>query len=430
MEHQKGSFGILIGLIVGAIIGLIFNFYYESEIVQWTIKYVTNPIGTAFLRGLMMIVVPLVFSSLAVGVAKLGSGKNVGLVFGRLGLFYLSTTLIAILIGQTVVNVVKPGVGISPTLIEQSREQLESQVSGLVEKSSQVGESLWPGLVSTVIPKNIFEAMADGHMLAIIFVALLLGIAMLRIQSDECYTLQKVLQSLSDVSIVIIGWIMKFAPYAVAALMITSVAQFGLELMGNVAQYIGVVIFAYAIHFLVSYSLIVKFIIKMNPIEFYKKASEAIVTAFSTSSSNATIPTTTRVLEDNFKVSKTITNFSVPLGATINMDGTALFEMVAAVFIAQIFGIDVSLVGYISLIILMLVTSIGVAGVPGGSIPILMSAMAMVGIPPEGIAIILGVDRLLDMGRTMVNVTGDITAALFVNKYYKGQLEDDDPACT
>src|SRR5690606_14055377 len=230
------------------------------------------------------------------------------------------------------------------------------------------------------------------------------------------YTLQKVLQSLSDVSIVIIGWIMKFAPYAVAALMITSVAQFGLELMGNVAQYIGVVIFAYAIHFLVSYSLIVKFIIKMNPIEFYKKASEAIVTAFSTSSSNATIPTTTRVLEDNFKVSKTITNFSVPLGATINMDGTALFEMVAAVFIAQIFGIDVSLVGYISLIILMLVTSIGVAGVPGGSIPILMSAMAMVGIPPEGIAIILGVDRLLDMGRTMVNVTGDITAGLFVHK--------------
>ncbi len=430
MGHLS-SFRILIGLIVGAIIGMIFNFNSDSEAVQWIIKYITAPIGTAFLRSLMMVVVPLVLSSLAVGVAKLGSGKNVGLIFGRLGLFYMMTTLIAILIGQTVVTIVEPGVGIPPELIEQSREQLASQVADLVAKSSQVGESLWPGLVSTIIPKNPFEAMANGHMLSIIFIALLLGMAMLKIQTQECKTLQGVLQSISDVSVVVIGWIMKFAPYAVAALMVTSVSQFGLGLMANVAKYIGVVILCYALHFSIVYPLILKFVVKMGPIDFLKKGLPAIVTGFSTSSSNATIPTTTKVLEENFGVPKAITNFSVPLGATVNMDGTALFEMVAAVFIAQIFGVEITMAGYVSLVLLMLITSVGVAGVPGGSIPILMSAMAMVGIPPEGIAIILGVDRLLDMGRTMLNVTGDMTAALFVNKYYGDKFKDsDESACT
>ena len=424
MESNSNSTKILIGLIVGSIIGIIFNLYSESETVKWIISYVTNPIGTAFLRGLMMVVVPLVFSSLAVGVAKLGSGKNVGLIFGRLGIYYLVTSLIAILIGQTIVSTVQPGAGIPQTLIEESREKLSDQVSGLMEKSGKVKESLWPGLVSAVIPRNIISSMANGEMLAVIFVALLLGIGLLRLQTAQSKTLQDILQAVSDLSITGVGWIMKFAPYAVAALMISSVSQFGFEIMSNVAKYIAVVIIAYAVHFFAIYSLIVKFVIRMGIIDFYKKASEAIITAFSTSSSNATIPTTTRVLEEKFKVSPTITNFSVPLGATVNMDGTALFEMVAAVFIAQVFGVDVGLTGYVSLIILMLVTSIGVAGVPGGSIPILMSAMAMVGIPPEGIAIVLGVDRLLDMGRTTVNVTGDITAALFVNKYYKDKFKD------
>lgn len=422
MESQGNSTKILIGLIVGSFIGVIFNIYSQHEAIKWIINYITTPIGTAFLRGLMMVVVPLVFSSLAVGVAKLGSGKNVGLIFGRLGLYYLVTSLIAILIGQAVVATVQPGAGIPQSLIEESREKLSDQVSGLMEKSSKVNESLWPGLVSAIIPRNIVSSMANGEMLAIIFVALLLGIGLLRLQTSQSKTFQDTLQAISDLSIIGVGWIMKFAPYAVAALMITSVSQFGFEIMENVAKYIAVVLIAYATHFFVTYSIAVKFVIRMGVIDFYKKASEAIITAFSTSSSNATIPTTTRVLEEKFNVSPTITNFSVPLGATVNMDGTALFEMVAAVFIAQVFGIPLGLTEYVSLILLMLVTSIGVAGVPGGSIPILMSAMAMVGIPPEGIAIVLGVDRLLDMGRTTVNVTGDITAALFVNKYYKDRF--------
>lgn len=407
------------GLILGTLVGLLFNKYSGQNWVHWILNYITAPIGTAFLRSLMMVVVPLVFASLAAGVTKLGSGQNVRLVFGKLGLYYLGTTLIAILIGQVLVNTIQPGAGISQNLIENSREQFASQVSQLIEKSEGVSESLWPGLVSTVIPKNIIGSMANGDMLAIIFVAILIGLALLHNPSPRSDTFLLVLESISHLSITIVGWIMKTAPYAVAALMITSVSQLGFEIIDNIGKYVGVVILGYLCQLFITYPLLLKFLIKMNPVEFFKRAAPAIFTAFSTSSSNATIPTTTKILEEEFQVPPEVTNFSVPLGATVNMDGTALFEMVAAMFIAQIFGVEIGLMGHFSLIILVLLTSVGVAGVPGGSIPILMSAMAIVGIPPEGIAIVLGVDRLLDMGRTTVNVTGDITATLYVNRFFK-----------
>ncbi|MCB0349104.1 MAG: dicarboxylate/amino acid:cation symporter [Bdellovibrionales bacterium] len=417
---DKGhSFKIFIGLVVGTAIGIIFNKLSDQAWVNWTIEYVATPMGVAFLRALMMIVVPLVFASLAVGVRTLGSGQNIGLVFGRLGLFYISTTLVAILIGQVLVNAFQPGAGISEELMNTSRAEMASQVASLVEKSSHVNESLWPGLVSAIIPKNILFSFAGGEMLAVIFVSIIVGLGLLHLNNKASDTFTQVLESISDLSILVVGWIMKFAPYAVAALMVTSISKLGFEIIDNLAKYVLVVCVGYLAQLLITYPLVLKFLLKISPIEFYRKASTAMVTAFSTSSSNATIPTTTKVLEEDFNVSKTITNFSVPLGATVNMDGTALFEMVAAIFVAQVFHVDISLVGYISLILLMLFTSIGVAGVPGGSIPILMSAMAMVGIPPEGIALVIGVDRLLDMGRTTVNVTGDMTAALFVKKYFK-----------
>lgn len=417
--HHKQSNKIFLGLILGTLVGLLFNKYSGQNWVHWILNYITAPIGTAFLRSLMMVVVPLVFASLAAGVTKLGSGQNVRLVFGKLGLYYLGTTLIAILIGQVLVNTIQPGAGISQNLIENSREQFASQVSQLIEKSEGVSESLWPGLVSTVIPKNIIGSMANGDMLAIIFVAILIGLALLHNPSPRSDTFLLVLESISHLSITIVGWIMKTAPYAVAALMITSVSQLGFEIIDNIGKYVGVVILGYLCQLFITYPLLLKFLIKMNPVEFFKRAAPAIFTAFSTSSSNATIPTTTKILEEEFQVPPEVTNFSVPLGATVNMDGTALFEMVAAMFIAQIFGVEIGLMGHFSLIILVLLTSVGVAGVPGGSIPILMSAMAIVGIPPEGIAIVLGVDRLLDMGRTTVNVTGDITATLYVNRFFK-----------
>jgi DAACS family dicarboxylate/amino acid:cation (Na+ or H+) symporter len=213
-----------------------------------------------------------------------------------------------------------------------------------------------------------------------------------------------------------VSFIMRIAPFAVFALIASTVSKMGTEFVVFLAKFVGVVFLGYALHLFGVYSLILKTCVKISPLEFFKRATPVFATAFSTSSSNATIPTTIKVLEERFKAPSQVVRFGVPLGATVNMDGTALFEMVAAIFIAQVFGVELDMFQQLTLIFLVVMTSIGVAGVPGASIPLLMSAMALVGIPPEGIAIILGVDRLLDMGRTVLNVTGDMVAVLFVSR--------------
>lgn len=424
-DDKKVSTRILIGLIVGAIIGLIFNLYFQdSQWTAWVMTNITAPIGKAFLQSLFMVVVPLVLCSLIVGVANLGTVEHLGRLGTRLGAFYVVTTLLAVLIGQFYINAIQPGTGINETTRNSAVSAMSEQISGLQQKSEGVNESLWPGIVSKIIPKNIVNELAEANMLAIIFVAFIFGIALLSIENRSgTDTVLSFLSAISEACIKIVGWIMHLAPYAVAALMINAVANFGLEVMGNVGLYIGVVILGYLTHFFVTYSLLVKYVIKIPVFEFYRRILPIVATAFSTSSSSATMPTTMRTLEKRFGVPESITTFSVPLGMTVNMDGTALFEVVAALFVAQVFGIDISLTGQITLVALVLLTSIGVAGVPGGSIPILMSAMASLGIPPEGIALVLGVDRLLDMGRTVVNVTGDSTAALYLARVEKIDLD-------
>lgn len=251
-------------------------------------------------------------------------------------------------------------------------------------------------------------------MLAVIFVAILFGAALLHIDSDEKRTLVGLLHAVTHATIQVVHWIMRIAPLAVACLMINAILAFNVAILGNVAKYMAVVVIGYLLHFFISYGLVLKFIVKLNPLSFYRGMMPVFLTAFSTSSSNATLPTTIAHLKARFGVPERVVTFTAPLGATVNMDGTSLFEVVAALFIAQVFGIDLSFTQHVTLVVLVVVTSIGVAGVPGGSIPLLMSAMAAVGIPPEGIALVLGVDRLLDMGRTVVNVTGDSLCALFL----------------
>ncbi|MEO0335887.1 MAG: dicarboxylate/amino acid:cation symporter [Pseudomonadota bacterium] len=424
-EEKQVSTRILIGLIIGAIVGLVFNIWFpDEEWVQWILKNITGPIGTAFLQSLIMIVVPLVLSSLIVGVANLGTVEHLGRLGTRLGLFYLATTLAAVLIGQAYINTVRPGEGISVQTREKAIESMKDQIASIEESSKKVKESLWPGIVTKIIPKNIVNSWAKTNMLAVIFISFLFGIALLMNQNTGgTQTVLSMLSAISEASIRIVGWIMHLAPYAVAALMVNAAASFGLEVMKSVALYIVVVVLGYLTQFFLTYSLVVKYIIKIPIKEFYKRILPIVATAFSTSSSSATMPTTMRTLEKRFGVPESITTFSVPLGMTVNMDGTALFEVVAALFVAQVFGVPIDLMGQVTLVILVLLTSIGVAGVPGGSIPILMSAMASLGIPPEGIALVLGVDRLLDMGRTVVNVTGDSTAALYLARVEKIDLE-------
>jgi DAACS family dicarboxylate/amino acid:cation (Na+ or H+) symporter len=423
-EEKQVSTRILIGLIIGAIIGLVFNIQFQDAAwVTWILKNITGPIGTAFLQSLIMIVVPLVLSSLIVGVANLGTVEHLGRLGTRLGLFYIITTLAAVLIGQAFINTVQPGTGISVETRQQAIESMKGQISSIQEKSTKVKESLWPGIVTKIIPKNIVDSWAQTNMLAVIFISFLFGIALLMNENKGgTQTVLSMLSAISEASIRIVGWIMHLAPYAVAALMVNAAASFGLEVMKSVALYIVVVVLGYLTQFFLTYSLIVKYVIRLPVMEFYKRILPIVATAFSTSSSSATMPTTMRTLEKRFGVPESITTFSIPLGMTVNMDGTALFEVVAALFVAQVFGVPIDLMGQVTLVILVLLTSIGVAGVPGGSIPILMSAMASLGIPPEGIALVLGVDRLLDMGRTVVNVTGDSTAALYLARVEKVDL--------
>lgn len=420
-EEKQVSTRIFVGLVIGAVIGLVFNIYFsDQEWMNWVLANVTGPIGSAFLQSLFMVVVPLVLSSLIVGVANLGTVEHLGRLGTRLGLFYLVTTLAAVLIGQFYINTIQPGTGITEAARNQAVQSMEGQISALEQKSKGVKTSLWPGIVTTIIPKNIVDALANTNMLAVIFVSFVFGISLLMNENKEgTQTVLSFLSAISESCIRIVGWIMHLAPYAVAALMINAVARFGLEVMGNVGLYILVVILGYLTQFFVTYSLVVKYVIRIPIKEFYKRILPIVATAFSTSSSSATMPTTMRTLEKRFGVPESITTFSIPLGMTVNMDGTALFEVVAALFVAQVFGVPIDMMGQVTLVILVLLTSIGVAGVPGGSIPILMSAMASLGIPPEGIALVLGVDRLLDMGRTVVNVTGDSTAALYLARVEK-----------
>ena len=415
-KSELSRWGIFIGLIVGAFIGYIFNLIgHESSFTNIVVFDVFQPIGTIFIRSLFMIVVPLVFSSLMLGVANLGDTKTLRQMGIRVLLFYITTTFCAILVGQVLINTIQPGVGMDQEMVHSAMSKMESQVAGLKEKSSWVSKSLWPGIVTSIIPKNIIDQFSKTNMLAVIFVSIVFGIGMMYLRDEKSkLALQSFLSGISDITIMIVGWIMKAAPIAVAALMASAVFNFGLDLMKALVLYIVVVFLGYVIQFFIIYGSLLKFVIRFSPIEFYKRASTIFLTAFSTSSSSATMPVTMETLQNNFGVPEKITSFSIPIGVTFNMDGTALFEVVAAIFVAQVFGVEITALGQFTLIILVLVTSIGVAGVPGGSIPILMAAMAALDIPPEGIALILGVDRLLDMGRTVVNVTGDTVAALFL----------------
>ena len=417
------NWGIFIGLVVGAFIGIIFHEWGDVPVRNWILTNVIQPIGTIFLRSLFMVIVPLVAGSLLVGVVNLGSGQLLKKLGWKVALFYMSTTFCAIVVGQSLINTFQPGTGISQELREQAIESSKSQIESLKEKSSWVGKSLWPGIVDKIIPKNILHEYGATNMLAIIFVSLLFGMALLGMQGGphkEAFV--GFFSILSEVSVKIVGWIMKIAPYAVAALMINAVSGFGISVMKNLVAYILVVIGGLLIQFCIVYGCILKFVLKVPVLQFYKKAIPIFLTAFSTSSSAATMPVTIRTLETEFGVPDSITTFSVPIGVTVNMDGTALFEVMAAIFVAQLFGVDLSLMEHFTLVFLVLITSIGVAGVPGGSLPILMAAMASLNIPVEGIALVLGVDRLLDMSRTVTNVTGDSVAALFLARTEKVQL--------
>jgi dicarboxylate/amino acid:cation (Na+ or H+) symporter, DAACS family len=404
---------ILIGLAAGATAGVMANiFARDAAWVNATIDYVANPVGQVFLRMLFMVVVPLVFSTLALGVAGLGDLRKLGRIGGKTIGFFLFTTGLAVILGLTLANVVEPGAGLDPTL----RAALLAEYSGAASERIETSQNNGFGIQTfiNIVPRNIVSAAANGEMLALIFFTLMFGVALTRLPESLSLPVLKVLEGVAQAVIVIIGFAMKLAPYGVAGLIFTVTARFGFDVLRSLGMYVLMVLLALALHQFGTLALIAKFLGGISPRQLYGRGRYMMITAFSTSSSSATMPTTLRTAEEEFGVPRQVAGFVIPLGATMNMNGTALFEGMTVLFLAQVFGIDLSISQQLIVVIMSIITAIGAAGVPGGSIPLLVMILVMVGIPAEAIALVLGVDRILDMSRTVPNVTADLLTSVVI----------------
>lgn len=413
---------ILIGLAVGVIAGVTVNYILGGEHprVVWVIDHITNPIGQLFLRLLLMIVVPLVFSSLIVGVAGIGDIRKLGRVGLKSFGYCLVISAISVVIGITLANTIKPGTRIDPATSTALQQRYATDATKSVEdakKASSASPKPLMAVVETIVPKNPFWAIAGNenpNMLQLMFFALVIGIAITLIPVSVTGPFLRGLEALYQITAKIIEIIMKFAPYAVACLLFTTTARFGINLLQALAWFVLTVLLGLSIHMFGIYSLSIYFLSRISPLEFFRRIKTVILTAFSTSSSNATLPTALRVSEQNLGVPQEINSFVLTVGATANQNGTALYEGVTVLFLAQLAGIDLSLGQQLMVVYLAIIGGIGTAGVPSGSIPFIIGVLVTVGIDPALIAIILGVDRILDMCRTTLNVTGDITAATYV----------------
>lgn len=407
---------ILLGLIVGAVLGVAANFTIGGGhiLVARANQYVAGPVGQIFLRMLFMIVVPLIFASITIGVAGLGDLRKIGRVGGKALAYFLATTVIASTLGLIAVNMVRPGDRLDEAVRTQLRETYTADPSSPVQVPAASTFSVETFV--NIVTRNPVKSAADLDLLGLIFFAVVFGAALTMIPAERARPLVRVLEGLNDVVIKIVEFAMRLAPFGVAALIFGVTSRFGFDLLAPLAGYVLVVLGALLVHVIGTNSIILRTMIGMSPRVFFSRIRSTIVTAFSTSSSSATLPTNLAVTEKNLGVPPSIAGFVLPLGATMNMNGTALFEGITVLFLAQVFGVGLTLGQQIVVIIMTVLTAIGAAGVPGGSIPLLVGILAMFGVPPQGIAIILGVDRILDMSRTTVNVIGDVCAATWVAK--------------
>lgn len=393
---------ILLGMIAGAIFGWLFGPAPAAAVY---------PLGAIFIRLIKMVVVPLVLASLTLGVLSLGDVRKLGRIGGKTIAYYLVTTACAITIGLVLANIIRPGNYVG----EEERERYQEEFQKTVVEKAGERRSLEEMLLE-VVPVNPIEAMARANMLQIIFFALLFGVVLASVAKDKREAVAGGLGGVNDAMIQMVVWIMEVAPLGVFGLMADVVARAGVSILKALTVYALVVIAGLILHVLVVYASAVRIFARMSLTEFLKKVYSVQLIAFSTSSSAATLPVSMRCAEEKLGVSPEISSFVLPLGATINMDGTALYQGVAAVFIAQVYGIPLDLVSQLTILLTATLASIGTAAVPGAGIVMLVMVLESIGVPAIGIALILGVDRILDMCRTTINVTGDLSAAVVVQQ--------------
>ncbi|WP_346961575.1 dicarboxylate/amino acid:cation symporter [Clostridium sp.] len=394
---------IFIGLILGLITGIIFNFIPESFIRdQILIDGIFYLVGQAFLKAIMMLVVPLVFISLVNGAASMGDIKKLGRIGVKTVLFYLATTAIAITISLSLSTIFKPGVGLNLSNSNLSEVTIK-EATPLVE------------VILDMIPSNPITSMANGNMLQIIVFAMLIGVGLSAL-GEKTKMITNLFKQLNDLIMKIVDFVMIIAPLGVFGLIARTFATQGFDAMLPLLKYMALVLISLLIHATIVYGGLLKLFTKLSPIRFFKKFFPAISVAFSTSSSSATLPVSMEIAEENLGISKDVASFTLPLGATINMDGTAIMQGVATVFISQIYGIDLTFSSFLTVILTATLASIGTAGVPGVGMIMLSMVLQSVGLPVEGIALIMGIDRILDMSRTAVNITGDAVCTMIVAK--------------
>ena len=411
---------IFLGMIIGVVVGLVFR--NNPEFVTTYIQ----PVGDLFLRLIRMVVVPLVFASLLVGTASLGDPKKLGRIGMKTISFYLVTTALAITLGLFLANTVQPGRSIDPATQQELMATYEQGA-----EAAQENMRARPGTVETllaVVPTNPAAALAGGDMLQIIFFAMFFGVALTLVKNrDKAEQIIGFFDGVTEAMIVVVHMVMEVAPYGVLALIAAVVAVYGIEVLVSLLIYSACVLIGLALHMFLVYGSAVFILGGMSPIMFFRGIRKAQAIAFATSTSSGTLPVTMECAEENLGVSEEIASFVLPLGSTVNMDGTALYQGVATVFIAQVFGIDLSIGQQLTIVLMATLASIGAAGVPGVGIITLAMVLETLGLPLEGIALILGVDRILDMARTTINVTGDSAVAVVVARS-EGLLNPPDAA--
>jgi Na+/H+-dicarboxylate symporter len=412
--HGKLQWRILIGFVLGTVTGLaVYSLAPGAPWIDWLVTYVTGPIGQIFLRLLFMLVIPLLFSALVVGIAEMGEVRQLRNVGLRTLLYTVVVSSIAVVISLAAVNLLRPGDGVDPAAARELLAKGGEGAAGIVEASSKSEAGV--NAVLAIVPNNVIAAMSANDILAVMFFALFFGIGLLLVQTPRTETLKDAIEGLFEVAMKLIGLVIQLAPIAIFCFMFNLSAQFGWDLLVKLSAFVGVVLLALAIQMFGVFPLLLKLLADKSPLAFFRQTREASVMAFSTASSNATLPTALRVAEVELKLPPRISRFVLTIGATANQNGTAMFEGVTVLFLAQFFGVDLSLADQAFVMLICILAGIGTAGVPGGSLPVIALILAGVGVPPEGIGLILGVDRFLDMCRTTLNVVGDLVAAQVIS---------------
>ncbi len=424
--HWKIGIGFVAGLLAGMLVH--YTVGGDWPWVQKLVEYATTPFSQLFLSLIFMLIVPLLFSALVVGVSEMGDIRALGRIGWRtLGLTVLLSGA-AVLLGLVMVNLFHPGTGVDPALAQQLLREGADRAQAIVQDSK--GQVSGLKMLLSIVPDNVVGAAADnGSILALMFFALMFGIGM--VVSDDTpglKTLKRGIEGLFEVSMTLIGLVIRLAPYAVFCFMFNLAVLFGWELLVRLGAYVAVVFGALVLHMVVTYSAALKLIGGYSPVRFFKGVQEAMLMAFSTASSNATLPTALRVADDELGLPRRVSRFVLTIGATANQNGTALFEGVTVIFLAQFFGVELSIGQQFMVMLVCILGGIGTAGVPSGSLPVVALICAMVKVPPEGIGLILGVNHFLDMSRTVVNVTGDLGIAAMVSRGEPETTALDEPA--